>query len=148
MEERVVSIEKNKKFVTPEVADIRANWDQVRPGIQNILDENPKLTYVPEDVYSECVNSRATLFMSPLGFLVLTTEVDPFTHEKTLVVWLAYVYEKGKHNWLTHIEWFEQLAKALDCRFIEAQSAVNEFEEYFINNGWELDTRIYIREVK
>ena len=148
MEERVVSIDKNRKFVTPEVSDIREHWLQVKDGIQDILDATPQLTFLPEDVYSECVNGRATLMLSPIGFLVLTQEVDQFTQDKTLLIWIAYTYEKGKHNWIDHHEWFEQLAIALDCKFIEARSSVPAMEKYALANGWKLDTRIYTREVK
>ena len=143
----VVSITKNNKFEEPQVSDIRTCWLKVKPGIEKILSENAHLTYMPEDVYSECVNGRAVLYTSPLGFVVLTIETDAFTRDKTLVVWVAYVYETGAHNWLTHIEWFEGVAKAFDCKVIEAQSAVPEFEEYFTSTGWQLETRIYIREV-
>jgi len=147
MEEIVVPITKNKVAVVPEASDIRLSWLSVKPGIEHILEENPQLTYLPEDVYSECVNGRATLFTSPIGFLVLTTEVDPFTDVKTLLIWIAYTYNQGKHSWLDHADWFDKLAQHLGCRTIEARSAVPEMEEYALNNGWSLDTRIYTREV-
>ena len=147
MEEKLVYID-SQKFVPPEVSDIREHWLQVKEGIQDILDANPQLTFLPEDVYSECVNGRAILMLSPIGFLVLTQEVDQFTQDKTLLIWIAYTYEKGKHNWIDHHKWFEQLAIELDCKFIEARSSVPAMEEYALDNGWKLDTRIYTREVK
>ena len=147
MEEIVVSITKNKVAPVPEVSDIRLHWLSIKPGIEHILEENPQFTYLPEDVYSECVNGRATLFTSPLGFLILTTEVDQFTDNKTLLIWIAYTYNQGKHNWMDHADWFDNLAQHLGCRIIEARSAVPEMEEYALNNGWSLDTRIYTKEV-
>jgi hypothetical protein len=147
MEEIVVPITKNKAAVVPEVSDIRLHWSRIKPGIEQILEENPQLTYLPEDVYSECVNGRATLFTSPIGFLVLTTEVDQFTGAKTLLIWIAYTYNQGKHNWLDHADWFDNLAQHLGYRTIEARSAVSEMEEYALNNGWSLDTIVYTREV-
>ena len=147
MEEIVVPITKNKEIVQPVLTDIRTCWVQVKEGIEEILSANSHLTYMAEDVYSECVNDRAMLFTSPLGFVVLTIEVDPFTDAKTLVVWVGYVYETGKNNWLDHIDWFEQVAIECGCRFIEAQSDVPELESYFTSTGWELETKIYTREV-
>lgn len=149
MDTSVVSLEEHKKkeFVAPEVADIRLEWDNVRPGIEDILAGSPQLTFLPEDVYSECVNGRATLLTSPIGFLVLTTQIDTFTNDKTLLIWLAYTYVKGTNNWLDHVEWFENIARNLGCRFIEARSAVPKMEAYALRNGWSLDTRIYTREV-
>ncbi len=147
MESSVIPIEVEPDFIAPVVADIRVEWDTVRPGIEEILEGNPQLTYRPEDVYSECVNERATLFTSPVGFLVLTTQLDPFTGDKTLLIWIAYTYKKGAHNWVRHVEWFEEIAQVLSCRFIEARSAVPELEAYALKHGWSLDTRVYLREV-
>ena len=149
MDTSVVSLEEHKKkdFVNPEVADIRVEWDNVKPGIEAILAASPQLTFLPEDVYSECVNGRATLLVSPAGFLVLTTEIDTFTNDKTLLIWIAYTYVRGANNWLDHVEWFETIAHNLGCRFIEGRSAVPRMEAYALRNGWTLDTRIYTREV-
>ena len=61
MTDTVTPITKNKEFVQPVVTDIRTCWEEVRAGIQNILDRSPSLTYMPEDVYSECVNGRSML---------------------------------------------------------------------------------------
>ena len=77
----------------PKPADIRQCWDKIKPGIVEILKENSFLTYIPEDVYSECVNERAFLYTSSVGFLILTIEIDRFTKDKTLLLWIAYTYE-------------------------------------------------------
>ena len=70
-----------KKFDVPEFSDIRHCWDMVKPGIEFVLKQNPHLTYMPEDVFSECVTGKSMLFMSSLGFVVLTVQTDPFTKE-------------------------------------------------------------------
>ena len=144
MERRLIT----NDFVKPVLTDIRSTWNIVKPGLESILADNPTLTFIPEDVYSECVNERAFLFTSPVGFLVLTIKVDQFTKDKTLYMWIAYTYEKGGHEWLAHEEWIESVAKQLDCKFIEAQSNVPAFESYAVKNGWDLDTRIYRRKVE
>ena len=135
-------------FVEPVLTDIRSTWNTVKPGIKQILKDNPSLTFIPEDVYSECVNERAFLFTSPKGFLVLTIEVDRYTKDKTLYMWLAYTYDIGGHQWIAHEQWMESVAKELDCKFIEAQSNVPGFESYAVANGWSLDTRVYRRKVE
>ena len=131
----------------PVYTDIRKCWNVIRTGILEVLKENPHLTYIPEDVYSECVNERAFLYTSPVGFLILTTEVDQFTKDKTLLLWIAYTYNKGGHNWLSHEEWFNNLAKEAGCKYLEARSRVPEMESYVEQIGWELDTRIYRKKV-
>ena len=131
----------------PIPADIRQHWEVVKSGIVEILLENPTLTFIPEDVYSECVNERAFLYMSSVGFLILTIEVDQFTKDKTLLLWIAYTYNKGGHEWLAHEEWFDNLAKQAGCKYLEARSRVPEMESYTKKIGWELDTRIYRKKV-
>lgn len=131
----------------PVYTDIRKCWNVIKTGILDILKENPHLTYIPEDVYSECVNERAFLYTSPVGFLILTVEVDTFTKDKTLLLWIAYTYKKGGHNWLVHDEWFDSLAKEAGCKYLEARSRVPEMESYTKTIGWELDTRIYRKKV-
>ena len=138
----------HKRFEVPEFTDIRSCWDTIKPGIEFVLRENPHLTYMPEDVFSECSNGKSMLFTSSLGFVVLTVQEDPFSKEKVLVVWIAYTHEHGKHNWLDHIDWFEGVAKYCGCRTIEAQSAVSNLGTYLSKSGWEQEATIYTREVK
>lgn len=141
------STERKSTIEEPEFADIRKCWNVVKTGILDILKENPTLTFIPEDVYSECVNERAFLYMSSVGFLILTIEVDQFTKDKTLLLWIAYTYKKGGHQWVAHEEWFNNLAKSAGCKYLEARSRVSEMESYTKKIGWELDTRIYRKEV-
>ena len=140
--------ERRSTIELPVYTDIRKCWNVIKVGITDILKDNPNLTFIPEDVYSECVNERAFLFTSPKGFLVLTIEVDRYTKDKTLYMWLAYTYDIGGHQWIAHEQWMESVAKELDCKFIEAQSNVPGFESYAVANGWSLDTRVYRRKVE
>jgi hypothetical protein len=142
------STERKSTTEEPIYTDIRQCWDKVKSGVVEIIKENPLLTFIPEDVYSECVNERAFLYTSSVGFLVLTVEVDTFTKDKTLLLWIAYTYEKGGHEWLAHDEWFNNLAKEAGCKYLEARSRVPEMESYTTKIGWELDTRIYRKHVK
>ena len=135
-------------FVEPVLTDIRSTWNIIKPGLESILADNPSLTFIPEDVYSDCVNEKAFLFTSPVGFLVLTVNTDRYTKDKTLYMWLAYTYDIGGHQWMAHEQWIESVARELNCRFIEAQSNVPGFESYAVTNGWDLDTRIYRRKVE
>jgi len=134
-------------FTEPKLTSIKDCWDEVKNGIDNIIKENSILTFRAEDVYSECVNSRAFLFTSDKGFLVLTEERDDFTGDKTLLIWLAYTYEKGDSNWIEHVDWFNTLATESGCKFIEARSQVPQMRKYAVANGWEIDTIVYRRRV-
>ena len=134
-------------FIEPQLTDIRSCWPKIKKGIEFIIEENPILSFIPEDVYSECVNKRAFLFTSDKGFLVLTEERDTFTNEKTLLIWIAYTYKKCDSNWIDHVEWFDALATDSGCTFIEARSRVPEMREYAVANGWKIDTIVYRRQI-
>ena len=141
------STEGKSTIEVPQPTDIRQCWEKIKPGIVEILKDNPFLTFIPEDVYSECVNERAFLYTSSVGFLVLSVEIDQFTKDKTLLLWIAYTYEKGGHEWAVHEKWFDNLAKSIGCKYLDARSRVPEMESYTKKIGWELDTRIYRKEV-
>ena len=138
----------HKKFESPEFTDIRTCWDVVKPGLEFILSQNPYLTYMPEDVFSECVTGKSMLFMSSLGFVVLTVQTDPFTKEKVLVLWAAYAFEHGKHTGLEHLDWIEGVATYCGCSSVEVQTAVPEVCNYLKAYGWRQEATIYKREVK
>ena len=134
-------------FIEPKLADVRLCWEEIRGPICSILNEIPHCEVIPEDIYSECVNGRAELYMSSIGFMVLTIEVDPFSKTRSLLIWIAYVHETGKHNWVSHVQWLNQLAKASGCVYIKAKSVVPEMEQYALDNGWEITERVYSIEV-
>jgi len=146
MSSTVVAI--NNESVEPKLTDIREYWDIAREGISFILKQDTRLTYLPEDVYSECVNGRAILFTSSIGFVVVHIEVDQFTRAKSLVIWVAYVFNQGEHSWIDNVKWFEELANDCECDFIEARSSIPQLETYFLGTGWHLSTKVFTREVQ
>ena len=71
----------------PVVGNIRAEWDWVKKGIEKILQGQPQLTFRPEDVYVECVNGTATLFVDEhKNFAVTTIQVDQYTNKKIFLI--------------------------------------------------------------
>ena len=126
--------------------DIRTCWEEVKPGIVEILKDRT-LSYRPEDVYAACVSEQAFLYKAAFGFVILTVEVDEFTKERTLFIWLGYTYEKGNNIWVQKRDWFSQLAKSIGCTYVAAHTKIKELESYFIKEGWELDTRIFRRKI-
>ena len=136
---------------TPVVGNIRWEWDWVKIGVQEILDKQPQLTYRPEDVYAECVNGTATLFIDVhKNFAVTTIEVDKFTNENTFLIWLAWCSGKGlRRNSFSdlYIPFFEQVARDCKCAFLEVRTPLDKSNEYYINNGWDLDTRVFTRKL-
>jgi len=131
----------------PYLADIRKEWDWVSKGVQEILDGTPALTYRAEDVYAECVNGQALLWITGEGFVVTTVEVDRFTGDKTLLVWLAWARHRGEKKAAYYLPFFEQKARDARLQKMEVRSAVRQMIDYLENDGWLLDHIVYTRDV-
>jgi len=140
--EATVTADKN-----PKVTDITRNAHWVGPAIQEILDANPMLTFIPGDVYAACEQGAATLWTTSEGFVVTTGETDTFTGERTMLIWLAWAYKRGMNLVATHQKFFVDKAREGGFNKLETRSAVPELREYFLAQGWKIDTIVYTREV-
>ena len=131
----------------PIATDITCNAQWVLPAIQEILDANPMLTFTSGDVYAACESGAATLWTTEHGFVVTTGETDTFTGERTMLIWLAWAYKRGMNLVARHQDFFVALAREQGYVNIETRSAVPELQEYFLEQGWKIDTIVYTREV-
>jgi hypothetical protein len=132
-------------YDVPVVADIRKEWDWVKIGIAEILTDQPQLTYRAEDVYAECVSGDATLFILEKNFAVTTIYLDRFTGDKILLVWLGW--GKNVQNAFKFTGFFEQVARDCGCAYLEGKTSIDRLGEYYLENGWELETRIFRRKL-
>ena len=132
-------------YDVPVVADIRKEWDWVKIGIAEILTDQPQLTYRAEDVYAECVNGDATLFILEKNFAVTTIYLDKFTNDKVFLRWLTW----GKNMKNAHrlVTFFEQVARDCGCVYVEGKTSIDRLGEYYLENGWELETRVFRRKL-
>jgi len=131
---------------TPVVADIRKEWDWVKVGIKEILLGQPQLTYRAEDVYAECVNNNATLFILEKNFVVTTVYLDRYTDDKIFLMWLAF--GKSMQNAHRYVHFFEQVARDCGCVYMEGKTSIDRLGEYYLENDWYLDTRIFRRKLE
>ncbi len=127
----------------PFIGNIREDWDYVRDGIGVILRANPSLSYRPEDVYAEVVSGQALYWKTPEGFVISTTEVDPYTGGKTFLVWLAWANEKGNKNVLRYYPFFRQVAAESGYEALEVRTNVSKMETILVNAGWVKDHVVY-----
>ena len=70
--------------------------------------------------------------------------------QNTFLIWLAWCSRKGlKHN--SSIEMytpsFEQVARDCKCSFLETKTPLNKLNDYYLDNGWNLDTRVFTRKL-
>ena len=64
-----------EEATNPVIANIRAEWDWVKLGIEEVLHLDVNADYRPEDVYASCVMGESYLWVHPEGFVVTTSEV-------------------------------------------------------------------------
>nr|WP_273424925.1 hypothetical protein [Halomonas sp.] len=131
----------------PVVGDIRKDWDSVRPCVEWILQNQPQLSFRAEDVYAEVVSGSAVYWKSVDGFVVTTIEVDGFTSEKTLLVWLAWSHKRGNKTVLKHFPFFQRVAAEHGMEALEVRTPHQGMEQVLLDAGWQLDTVVYRLEV-
>ena len=131
-------------------SDVRLEWDWVKPQIENILSEQPYLTYRPEDVYANCINGNAILLtVGKTKFVVVETLTDNFTHTKTLNIWLAWVSpeHKSQTNTALHLPFFENMARDFGCSYLECSTDKPSLGRLYTSIGWKLKTQVYIKDL-
>lgn len=131
----------------PTFAQVREEWVWVKRGIEEILAEQPQLTFRPEDVYAACLNGEAHLWVAPEGFVITTAEVDEFTGEKTFLLWLAWAKNRGQSCAIKYLPFFAELARENGFQNIETRTPITALEDYFLAEGWKKDTVVYTREL-
>lgn len=132
----------------PILASIREEWDWVKRGIDEILREQPKLTYRAEDVYAACLNGEAFLWVFPEGFLISTAEKDEYSGEHIFFFWLVWVKKRGQKTVIKkYVPFFVETAREMGFERIETRTPVSELERSLLADGWERQSAIYTREV-
>lgn len=129
----------------PELGNIREEWSWVKSGIEEILAEQPQLTFRSEDVYAACLNGEALLWVAPEGFVITTEEGDQFTRAKTFFVWLAWAKKRGDSCVIKYYPYFAQVAKEHGFSSIEVRTPFKTLEDYLLVEGWKKDTVVYTR---
>lgn len=126
---------------------IEDNIHWVAPAVEEILEDNPQLTYTAADVYLACAQGQATLWTTDEGMVVTTGETDIFTGKRTMLVWLAWSKKRGTNIAAKHEDFFIEQAKLGGFTKLEVRSAVPELKDYILSQGWQLDTIVYTKDV-
>ena len=130
----------------PVIADIRKEWDWVKVGVKEILIGQPQLTYRPEDVYAECVNGNATLFVLEKNFAITTVYLDKYTDDKIFLGWLTW--GKNIQNAHKYVHFFEKIARDCGGVYMEGRTSIDRLGEYYLENDWKLETRVFRRKLE
>jgi len=131
----------------PIFADIQVHAHWVLPAIDEILKEQPQLTFTAQNVFEACEEGTAVLWVADEGFVVSSGETDPFTGDRAFLVWLAWAREIGQNCVVKHYSFFAKAAKEAGFKTIEVRTPIPKMEQYLLSEGWDKDTVIYTREL-
>ena len=139
----------DEKLHDPVLADIREHWGWVRPGLEEIIEEDPYLEVIPEDVFTACKTESAHLWITDAGFVVTTGLTDPYNGKRTLLIWFAWAKEKGRNIAAECVEFFEHAAYDAGFSYIEVRTRHQQLGKYIEESvGWGLETVVYRRDLQ
>jgi len=130
----------NNKLIEPH--NVREIWFYVKPKLEVILKKSPE-NWIPEDIYSECVNGRSMLWIGfladkPFGFIVGQIQETNILH-----IWCGYC----DNNVSDKVKWtvVENIAKDLKVKKISFESWRKGWEKKAKSLGFA--PRKYIKEI-
>lgn len=148
-ETRHDATESNINYTTPVLADIRKEWGWVKRGVEEILSSSDKLTFRPEDIYASCLTQKSYLWITHEGFVVSTTDIDPFTNQKIFFIWLAWAKNRGNDIAAKHQAFFENVARATEHDLMELRSPHLGLMNYMTETlGWEVNHVSYVKNLR
>lgn len=135
--------------VAPVPASVRNEWHWVRPAIEELLNDNPDVDAIPEDVYAACKAGVAQLWLIPNGMIVTRFEYGDFNGEKTLDIWFAWTREKGGGLAEGVHKFLEPYAKAHGCEAIEFGTRYQPLIDYLCEGlGYRVSTQILRKDLE
>lgn len=142
-EKSVVDINPTRVYVTDDV------WRWVSLGIEEILIEQPQLTFTAGQIREALVDIGAGVYLwvTEEGFVITTGETDMYTGDRTFLVWLAWAKKRGTNLVVKHEAFFRDAAKGAGFKHIEVRTPIAALEPYLVGQGWLKDTVIYTKEL-
>ena len=130
-------------FVGP--GDTKGAWPFVRKGLE-IVKAKTNAEWIPEDVYVHIRSGSASLFVAtrwkrPVGFVIVTMTVNPFTGDKTAILWVCYTNERGVVDEL--LPQVEAMAWDAGCAVVSFQSPRRAWKRRLAGQGYELREYVF-----
>lgn len=133
----------------PVMANIRAEWDWVKEGVEEILNLSRHLTWRPEDIYASCLSGESALWVYNKDWFVVTTvEVDQFNGDRTFLIWLSWTRERGFGVAAEVWPFFEMVARQSGCNMIEVRTEHKKVGEYIeADLGWGCQQMVFSKDL-
>ena len=107
--------------------DLWRVWQQIRPGIEEILEELNKEClnelWLPEDVYASIKKGESVLLFGEEGFVVFQIQADNYTQTKKFFVWLGCSFDPSTNVLETAHQQLLDIAKQYQCQLMEFKSS-------------------------
>ena len=125
-------------------SDIKEEWHWVKPGIEEINENDPDPQQIPEDVYAACKYGLAKLFvMGDNELFVVLTEIPETETDISLSIWYFWVSPKCRGSKKAR-EFFPGLTKYAEengYKSIQFETAHFKLAEYAVRDfGYYIDT--------
>lgn len=135
--------------VAPYLGDIRAEWHWVRPAIEELLNDNPDVDAIPEDVYAACKSGGAHLWVVPEGMLITKFAHGLYGGERTLDIWFAWTRQRGGKVGVGVHKFLEPFAKSHGCAAIEFGTRYQPLIDYLCEDlGYRVSTQILRKDLE
>lgn len=120
----------------PTIERIRPYWrGYVLPALEELIHATDS-DIIPEDVFHWCESGQAFFVLAPEGFVIAAVDQDPVTGHKDLLIWFAHASKLGQDCVAQHLQYFLDLAKELDCRYISTKTALEPVGVHLEGRGW------------
>jgi GNAT superfamily N-acetyltransferase len=132
----------------PRFADVRAEWHWVGPIINELLEDNPDVQAIPEDIYADCKSGKAHLWVSDHYVLITEFEVTEYSGEINLCISYAHAINRGQKLGIEVMDYLEEFARKNKCAGITFGTRHQPLINYLCNElGFRVSTQILKREI-
>lgn len=118
------------------INEIKDYWPEIKGGLDNLLLKAPDL-WIPEDVYTELMLNKASLYIAGddelLGFTILNTTIQ--YNILMLNIWIAVSFSEPE-NTLFATDEVKNIAESIGAKYITFSSNRKGIEKLATKNGF------------
>ena len=131
----------------PRMANIREEWYWVRQVIEELLQDNPDVDAIPEDIYADCRAGRAHLWVADDYVLITEFEISNYSGRRDLCIAYAKATSQGGKLAPEALEYMDQFAAANNCDGITFGTRYQPLIDYLCSDvGFRVSTQILRRD--
>jgi hypothetical protein len=134
-----------------QAASIRDNWDWVKPLLIRLHErdcERGLPDWIPEDIYSACINGSAHFYLVIDGFVVLQKVPVNNSDKHALLVWVACSGDPVQNNLIQqNAQSIKDLAVSIGAQQVEFYATRKGYDKIIGELGYKFAYSKYVMEV-